>query len=419
MVTSRRGGASPPGTSPTPAPPVPAADRLADGWMDRERAEAHLRMLAETELRRVAPHPAGTPGLSWCGALRRGRARRQDRHADRGRLRAGPDHPDSRAGWPAVPGPAAARLAGPGWQARPGRAPRAGARRPPGTAIDVRAGDLSGQVRLLSFAQRGLAGLLTVIARTCGEHEADAVASLLGFSATDDRGNPTRPGLDGSGESPGRAGDPLPESRSAARPALARPGDDVRPSPPRAVLDGPPPAPPEVTVSATGAVPGEHFLNGIAMRLLATIKAAYPQHLPLHVAGLTVGLAVDGLATSSRRCRRAGRFRRAARVPPSPPRCATTWTSRATASPRRPPVPCPNPGAACSSSNMARRLTRRPARLRWPPSSPGPPESGSPSSGLHDSGDRTVVFMHASGMSGGGPYEQDRWPVIWIRDSAG
>ena len=27
--------------------------------------------------------------------------------------------------------------------------------------------------------------------------------------------------------------------------------------------------------------------------------------------------------------------------------------------------------------------------------------------------------MHASGMSGGGPYEQDRWPVIWIRDSAG
>jgi hypothetical protein len=22
-------------------------------------------------------------------------------------------------------------------------------------------------------------------------------------------------------------------------------------------------------------------------------------------------------------------------------------------------------------------------------------------------------------MNGGGPYEQDRWPVIWIRDSAG
>jgi hypothetical protein len=28
--------------------------------MDRELAEAHLRMLAETELRRAAPHPAGS-----------------------------------------------------------------------------------------------------------------------------------------------------------------------------------------------------------------------------------------------------------------------------------------------------------------------------------------------------------------------
>ena len=55
-----------------------------------------------------------------------------------------------------------------------------------------------------------------------------------------------------------------------------------------------PPDGPEVTVSATGTDPGGHFLNAIAMRLLAA-RAAYPQHMPLHVAGLTVGLVVDGL----------------------------------------------------------------------------------------------------------------------------
>ena len=60
-----------------------------------------------------------------------------------------------------------------------------------------------------------------------------------------------------------------------------------------------------MSVSATGTDPGEHFLNSIAMRLLAA-TAAYPQHIPLHLAALTVGLAVDALGdifTALQACR--------------------------------------------------------------------------------------------------------------------
>ena len=39
--------------------------------------------------------------------------------------------------------------------------------------------------------------------------------------------------------------------------------------------------------------------------------------------------------------------------------------------------------------------------------------------GLHDSGDRTVVFMHASGTTGGASFELNTWPVIWVRDRHG
>jgi hypothetical protein len=80
----------------------------------------------------------------------------------------------------------------------------------------------------------------------------------------------------------------------------------------------------------------------------------------------------------------------------------------------------PEPWRSVLFQSMARRLTRQPARSA--PLAAVLPESdgiGLTVLGLHDSGDRSVVFMHAIGMNGGGPYEQDRWPVIWIRDSAG
>jgi hypothetical protein len=39
--------------------------------------------------------------------------------------------------------------------------------------------------------------------------------------------------------------------------------------------------------------------------------------------------------------------------------------------------------------------------------------------GVHDTGDRTVIFMHACGMTGDGSSETDTGPVIWVRDRAG
>ena len=224
--------------------------------------------------------------------------------------------------------------------------------------------------------------------------------------------------MDGSGESPGEwilKLNPDPPRDLRWLDLVTTSGEPAT----RVVLDGPPPAPPEVTVSATGAAPGEHFLNGIAMRLLAT-KAAYPQHLPLHVAGLTVGLAVDGLGdiiTALQACRA---------IPPGgagPAQLAALCDHldiRGHGITTPPAGTLPEPWRSVLFQYMARRLTRRPARSA-PVAAVLPEVAGIRLTvlGLHDSGDRTVVFMHASGMSGGGPYEQDRWPVIWIRDGEG
>src|SRR5204862_4474522 len=69
--------------------------------------------------------------------------------------------------------------------------------------IPVRAGDVSGEIYLLSYARQVSRGLLTMIARSCGpgEHDPEAVFSFLDFSATDDRGNHYGLGLHGSGVS--------------------------------------------------------------------------------------------------------------------------------------------------------------------------------------------------------------------------
>ena len=180
-----------------------------------------------------------------------------------------------------------------------------------------------------------------------------------------------------------------------------------------------PPDGPEVTVSASGTDPGEHLLNVIAMRLLAA-RAAYPPHIPLDVAGLTVGLVAEGLGDvvdgpAGLRGPPAGQ--------PGPaisPRCATTWRSAATGSPRRPPTACPSPGAACSS-----RLRQEADAAAGPIGSAGgrylPECDGIRFTvlGVHGTADRTVIFMHASGVTGDESAEMDRWPAIWVCDSAG
>jgi len=74
---------------------------------------------------------------------------------------------------------------------------------PVGQLVPVRAGDVSGEIYLLSYARQVSRGLLTMIARSCGpsEHDPDVVFSFLDFAATDDQGNRYEMGLHGSGVS--------------------------------------------------------------------------------------------------------------------------------------------------------------------------------------------------------------------------
>jgi hypothetical protein len=174
-----------------------------------------------------------------------------------------------------------------------------------------------------------------------------------------------------------------------------------------------------VTVSSTGTSPAEQMLNTIAMRLLAA-AAAYPPHRPLYVAGLALGLAVDGLGD------------------------VITALEAADAFPPGSPVPAQLAALCVQLGITGHGITTPPAgRLpeRWGSvhlrSLRGHRVGGAPRSaasgvalpdvsgirlavlGLHDSGDRAVVFMHASGATGGGSFDLNTWPVIWIRDSGG
>jgi hypothetical protein len=391
--------------------------------MDRERAEAHLRMLAEDEVRHaILPDRWGVrvsrvaQALTAVGALDDETAKRI---LDEVELARALRHPD----------PVFRRFLATAGTASPlpYRAPRPraadGCVVPVGQLIPVRAGDVSGEIYLLSYARQVSRGLLTMIARSCGpgEHDPDVVFSFLDFAATDDQGNRYEMGLHGSGVSgPGEwilrlHPDPPPGLRwldlstGAGEPAT------------RVDLSGQayPADAPEATVSTGGPGPGEHLLNSIAMRLLAA-TAAYPRQIPLYLAGLTVGLAVDGLGDIVAALQACGA------VAPSSP------------------VPA-QLAALCQQLELSGHgITTPPAdRLPEPwqnvilqfmrgPAAPGLARSavvagalpevegiGLTVLGLHDKGDRTVAFMHASGATGDESFELNTWPVIWIRDSGG
>jgi hypothetical protein len=391
--------------------------------MDRERAEAHLRMLAEDEVRHaILPDRWGVrvwrvaQALTAVGALDDKTAKRILDEVELARALRHPDPVFRRS-------LATARTASP----LPYRAPRPRAADgrvvPVGQLIPVRAGDVSGEIYLLSYARQVSRGLLTMIARSCGpgEHDPDVVFSFLDFAATDDQGNRYEMGLHGSGVSgPGEwilrlHPDPPPGLRwldlstGAGEPAM------------RVDLSGPaqPADAPEATVSTGGPGPGEHLLNSIAMRLLAA-TAAYPRQIPLYLAGLTVGQTVEGL----------GDIVAALQV------CEAVAPSS--------PVPA-QLAALCQQLELSGHgITTPPAdRLPEPwqnvivqfmrgPRARGPARSavvagalpevegiGLTVLGLHDSWARTVVFMHVSGTTGDASFELNTWPVIWIRDSGG
>lgn len=391
--------------------------------MDRERAEAHLRMLAEDEVRR-GTLPAG-PGvrvsrvvqaLTAVGALDDETAGRIMDEVEMARALRHPDPVIRRH-------LAMAGTASP----LPYRAPRPRAADgrvvPVGQLIPVRAGDVGGEIYLLSYARQVSRGLLTMIARSCGpgEHDPDVVFSFLDFTATDDQGNRYEMGLHGSGVSgPGEwilrlHPDPPPGLRwldlstGAGEPAT------------RVDLSGPaqPTDAPEATVSTGGPGPGEHLLNSIAMRLLAA-TAAYPRQIPLYLAGLTVGQAVDGLGDIVMALQACGAVAPSSPVPAQLAALCRQLELSGHGITTPPADRLPEPWQNVIVQFMRGSRARGPARSAVVAGAlPEVEGIGLTILGLHDTGDRTIVFMHVSGTTGDATFELNTWPVIWIRDSGG
>jgi hypothetical protein len=391
--------------------------------MDRERAEAHLRMLAEDEVRR-GTLPAG-PGvrvsrvvqaLTAVGALDDETAGRIMDEVEMARALRHPDPVIRRH-------LAMAGTASP----LPYRAPRPRAADgrvvPVGQLIPVRAGDVGGEIYLLSYARQVSRGLLTMIARSCGpgEHDPDVVFSFLDFTATDDQGNRYEMGLHGSGVSgPGEwilrlHPDPPPGLRwldlstGAGEPAT------------RVDLSGPaqPTDALEATVSTGGPGPGEHLLNSIAMRLLAA-TAAYPRQIPLYLAGLTVGQAVDGLGDIVMALQACGAVAPSSPVPAQLAALCRQLELSGHGITTPPADRLPEPWQNVIVQFMRGPRARGPARSAVVAGAlPEVEGIGLTILGLHDTGDRTIVFMHVSGTTGDATFELNTWPVIWIRDSGG
>ena len=391
--------------------------------MDRERAEAHLRMLAEDEMRHAAL-PSRTAirvsrvaqVLTAVGALDDETAKRILDEVDLGRALRHPDPVIRRH-------LATAGTASPLPYCAP--RPRAADGRvvPVGQLIPVRAGDVSGEIYLLSYARQVSRGLLTMIARSCGpgEHDPEAVFSFLNFGATDDRGNHYGLGLHGSGVSgPGEwilrlHPDPPPGLRwldlgtGAGEPAT------------RVDLSGPaqPADAPGAAVSTGGPGPGEHLLNSIAMRLLAA-TAAYPRQIPLYLAGLTVGQAVNGLGDIVMALQVCGAVAPSSPVPAQLAALCRQLELSGHGITTPPADRLPEPWQNVIVQFMRGPRARGPARSAVVAGAlPEVEGIGLTILGLHDTGDRTVVFMHVSGTTGDASFELNTWPVIWIRDSGG
>ncbi len=388
--------------------------------MDRERAETHLRMLAEDEVRHATlPSRTGVrlsrvaQALTTVGALDDETAERILNDVDLARALRHPD-PAFRRHLPT------AGAASP----MPYRAsrPRAADGRvvPVGQPVPVHAAGVSGEICLLSYARQVSRGLLTMVAQThgAGEHDPDVVFSFLDFAATDDRGNSYSMGLHGSGVSgPGEwvlrlHPDPPPDLRWLdMRTAAGEPAAHIE------LSGSTEPADAAVAVVSTGGPgPGEHLLNSIAMRLLAA-TAAYPRQIPLYLAGLTVGQAVDGLGDIITALQACGAVSPLSPVPAQLAALCQQLELSGHGITTPPADRLPEPWRSVIFQFMRVPRARGPARSAVVAGAlPEVEGIGLTVLGLHDSGDRTVVFMHVSGATGGGSSEPNTWPVIWIRD---
>lgn len=383
--------------------------------MDRERAELHLRLLAEAELRRAGPALRDTAAQSpdiarvarvtqaltpfhvleagvaeqilddfWLALSTRRTGPRRLIRAQPLRHRAGP-----------VP---VAGSAGP--RATLGRVV------PLGQLIQVRGEDLSGEVYLLSYAQVASGPQLSLLART-GVRAWPRVPPLERFTAIDDRGTSYRMQVrDLGGEAdgwtlmmePDPAYDPrwLDLTTAPGEPAVRI---DLVHSAQRSAA---------VTVSPAALSPGEHLLHAVAARLLAAgpgPRTAVADGLGDVIAALH---AADVLPPFS----------------PVPGQLAAlcgnlNLSGHGITAPPAPDLPAPWLDVlAHQGGKIEAALACAAAAVTFPELD----GIGLAILGLHTCEGRTVLHAHGSGpmcQMTSQPEEVYFWPTLWIRDSAG
>ena len=420
--------------------------------MERERAEAYLRQLAEADLRSRTLPPARTPGrrntgslalvepaLVAAGAVEAGTAdqiRADLELAVAVRQRGQPDQagpgqrglPDARqqlAGLMHNPSGRAGTVAAyfPGLSTVPPRpAPHRAPWRvvPAGQVIPIRDGDVRSELLLVAYVHSADGAWFTM---------AGALAGLL-LSAVDDHG--ARYLIECRGGLPG--------ALLVLRPDPPRPirwlDLTTAPGEPATRIDlDPQIAAAEVTVTRTAHNPGELLLDVIAARILCSGAAAFPhydpEHPPAGAADLRAfigdgpGQIVAGLHASgalppaspvpgqlAALCTRAGHPGHGITAPPAED-LPEPWHSVLT----RPGLPQAGPGPAIAAATIAELPELDGARITI---------LGLHHStivGRHNSVPHTVVHMLVSGVTA-----EDDWtygrvvrplPALWVRDSSG
>jgi hypothetical protein len=420
--------------------------------MNRERAETHLRLLAEAELRRATTWPASGGLLDECHSARLelvAQALHAARAFDMGAanqiqdelaLALGVRQP--RQGPRGLTPNAQANLAR--LMSGPAR-PSAGRRRPPspraswrvvpvGRVIRARAGGVEGELHLLAYAQTAAGARFTAVSYWGPGYAPErhrpppGVRLAHQFTAVDDHGTSYQlsasPGpvhTEWSGVLDLRP-DPPPEigwldlrtapGEPATRIDLNRP--QARPAPP-----------PDITVTPAAVSPGELLLTDIAAGLLAL---AAPEQIPLHPSAARPGplsQAADGLADiiaalhaaaalplSSRLpgqlaglCARLGIGGHGIAAPPAGD-LPGPWLSLLRYCRRGTPERAPVPGWAVTAIELPRLDGARVAVL-----------------GLHNGEHGQFLHLLASGVTPEytWPYGTitNRLPVLWLRDRTG
>jgi hypothetical protein len=309
--------------------------------MDRERAETHLRLLAEAELRRATTWPADGGLLDECHSARLelvALALHAVHAFDMGAaneiqaelaLALGVRQP--RQGPAGLPPNAQAHLAR--LMLRPPR-PSAGHYHTPsshapwrvmpvGQVIRTRVGDVQGELHLLAYAQTAAGARFTAVSywgpgQTPERHRPPPGALLADqFTAIDDQGTSYQ-----FSASPG----PVRTEWSGMLDLCPNPPYEIRwldlsttPGEPATRIDltSPParPTPPEITVVPTAVSSGELLLTDIAGAFLAL---ASPEQVPLHPSAARpgpLGEAADGLADIIAGLRAVGALSASSRLP--------------------------------------------------------------------------------------------------------